>query len=175
MQRLSVWRSAHAAYAIPRSSWIRFRRKEGAGHVSFTDAISTCFSKYGKFSGRARRSEYWYWTLFSVLIGFIAGAVEEVAGTSFIAPIVVFGLLLPSLAVGARRLHDVGRSGWFLLLLVAPLGPFFLLYWFVKDSGHGANKQRCEPEAGGRRYGRRAAWLGPMRTPPLIVGSGTYP
>jgi uncharacterized membrane protein YhaH (DUF805 family) len=95
--------------------------------MGFGEAISTCFRKYATFSGRARRSEYWYFYLFSILAGFAAGILDAVfvgatgMGETFrttsgpFAAIVNLALLLPSLAVTVRRMHDTGRSGWLIL------------------------------------------------------------
>lgn len=77
--------------------------------VDFGQAISICFKKYADFSGRARRSEFWWWTLFATLLGFFTGLSWLVT-------------MIPSLAVGARRLHDTGRSGWWQLLPFIPSG-----------------------------------------------------
>lgn len=100
--------------------------------MNFQEAIQTCFKKYADFNGRASRSEYWWWALFNLIIGMISGlALGETLGT-----IASLALLLPSLAVAARRLHDIGKSGWFLLLALIPLiGGLVLLYWFVQPSG----------------------------------------
>ena len=92
------------------------------------NAIATCFSKYATFSGRAKRSEYWYFYLFYMIV-YVAGAVVaaavDVSGLLylFIAP-----LWLPQLAAGVRRLHDVGRSGWFILV------PIYNLILLCTDS-----------------------------------------
>ncbi len=78
--------------------------------MSFTQSVKTCFSNYAVFSGRAQRSEFWWFFLFSVVSSAVAGVVPVVGQ---IYPLV---LLIPSLAVSARRLHDTGRSAWWLLL-----------------------------------------------------------
>ena len=96
--------------------------------MNFTEAISTCFRKYGDFSGRAARSEYWWWELFLVL-GTLAAALfgDKVSALFSLAT------LLPSLAVGARRLHDVDKSGWWQLLWIVPIiGWLILLYWTLQ-------------------------------------------
>ncbi len=93
--------------------------------VSFGDAIKICFSKYADFEGRARRSEYWWWSLFTILV-------SMVPYIGWIASIVFF---IPSLAVGARRLHDTGRSGWLQLLMLIPcIGSIILIIWWCEDS-----------------------------------------
>ncbi len=82
--------------------------------MDFVTAIKTCFSKYADFSGRARRSEFWYWYLFSIIVSSFASWVPFVGGLMNLA------LVIPQLSVGARRLHDIGRSGWWLLLSIVP-------------------------------------------------------
>ena len=88
----------------------------GAPARGFRDAINTCLNKYATFSGRASRSEYWYFVLFTVLIGFVSGLVDGIIfpGNYFspINSIVSLAVLLPGLSVAVRRLHDIGRSGW---------------------------------------------------------------
>lgn len=97
--------------------------------VGFGEAIKLFFSNYANFSGRSRRSEYWYATLFNFLMSLIIGSIPYV-GT--IWALVVF---IPSLAVCARRLHDIGKSGWWYLLNFIPLvGSIILIVWFCKDS-----------------------------------------
>ena len=73
---------------------------------------------YATFSGRARRSEYWYFFLINVIISFILGFVGGVMGTSILSNIYVLAVLIPGIAVGVRRMHDVDKSGWFLLITI---------------------------------------------------------
>jgi uncharacterized membrane protein YhaH (DUF805 family) len=90
----------------------------GAPARSFSDAVTACFRKYARFSGRASRSEYWFFFLFLVLMNGVASILDaalftldfEDSGPFY--TLVTFGLFLPSLAVGWRRLHDTNRSGW---------------------------------------------------------------
>jgi len=97
--------------------------------MNFGDAIRTCFSKYATFDGRASRSEFWWWLLFTVLASAAAGILSDKLSALFSVAV-----LLPSLAVGARRLHDTDRSGWFLLLWCIPLiGWLVLLVWAVQE------------------------------------------
>ena len=98
--------------------------------MSFIDAVQTCFKKYADFTGRATRSEFWWWVLFVIL----ATAIAQVIGDAP-AAIVSLATLLPYLAVGARRLHDIGRSGWWQLIGLIPLiGWLIMLYWCVQPS-----------------------------------------
>jgi uncharacterized membrane protein YhaH (DUF805 family) len=91
----------------------------GAPARGFADAISVCFNKYAAFSGRASRSEYWYFILFTVLVGFATGLIDMAVfgienSLSPLNSIASLAMLLPSIAVGYRRLHDTNRSGWWL-------------------------------------------------------------
>jgi uncharacterized membrane protein YhaH (DUF805 family) len=98
--------------------------------MTFGESISTCFSKYASFDGRASRSEFWWWTLFTFLASAASGLISEMLSGLF-----SLAVLLPSLAVGARRLHDTDRSGWFLLLWVIPvIGWIILLVWAVQEA-----------------------------------------
>jgi uncharacterized membrane protein YhaH (DUF805 family) len=82
--------------------------------MSFPDAIKICFNKYVGFDGRARRSEFWWWVLFTFLLGIVANIIDSILGTrsssgsGVVSALVNLAVLLPSLAVGARRLHDPG-------------------------------------------------------------------
>lgn len=111
--------------------------------MSFGTAVRTVLSNYATFSGRARRSEYWWWYLFFVLVlagtTVIDGAIgaEPVPGSTagWVTTLVALALMLPHLAVGARRLHDIGRSGWWLLLVLVPVvGVVALFVMAVLDS-----------------------------------------
>ena len=89
---------------------------------------------YANFSGRARRSEYWFFFLFYLLAYVVASIVDAVIGVPVVTLVVALGLLVPSLAVGVRRLHDIGKSGWFLLVGLIPLvGSIILIVWACTD------------------------------------------
>ena len=90
---------------------------------------------YAQFDGRASRSEYWWFYLFTVLAGVAADTIGDTVGN-----IASLALFLPSLALAARRLHDTGRSGWWFLLILTVIGIPVVLYWLVKASNAGANK-----------------------------------
>ena len=84
--------------------------------MNFTQAISSGFAKYVQFGGRACRSEYWYWVLFNVLAQVVTELIDNaVIGMSVTTAIFSLAVLLPGIAVAARRLHDVDRTGWWLL------------------------------------------------------------
>ncbi len=105
--------------------------------MDFGQAIKTGCSNYAKFAGRAARSECWFWNLFAMLADIAAAMIDraiEAAAGSVTAPVgALWGLaiFLPSIAVAVRRLHDTGRTGWWLLLFFVPLiGGIVLIVWF---------------------------------------------
>ena len=97
--------------------------------MNFGQAISTCFSNYATFSGRASRPEFWWFFLFQILVSMAASMLGDV-----VAGLVSLALLLPALAVGARRLHDIGRSGWWQLIMLTVIGLLLLIYWWVQPA-----------------------------------------
>ncbi|MEY3018190.1 MAG: hypothetical protein RL336_1325 [Pseudomonadota bacterium] len=101
--------------------------------------------KYATFSGRASRGEYWWFYLFTVLLGIVAGILEVMMGigtdtTGPISGLLNLALLVPGLAAGVRRLHDGGRSGWWMLLVLTIIGIFVILYWLIVKGDEGANE-----------------------------------
>ena len=103
--------------------------------MNFGQAIATCLGKYATFSGRASRPEFWWFTLFQLLVGLATSMLSETAYA-----LAGLALLLPALAVGTRRLHDIGRSGWWQLLYLTGIGFLLLLYWLVQPSVEGGNE-----------------------------------
>jgi len=128
--------------------------------MSFSQAIAYCFQNYAKFNGRASRSEFWFFYLFNILVVGIPATIGSVvmASTSttsadgvttelgaggvigliilLLAGLVSIGLIIPNLAVAARRLHDRGTSGWLLLLGLVPCGSLVLLiFWLLESQG----------------------------------------
>ncbi len=103
--------------------------------MNFGQAIATCLGKYATFSGRASRSEFWWFTLFQLLLGLATAMLGETVNA-----LISLALLLPALAVGTRRLHDIGRSGWWQLLYLTGIGFLLLLYWLVQPSADGSNE-----------------------------------
>jgi uncharacterized membrane protein YhaH (DUF805 family) len=111
--------------------------------------------KYAVFSGRARRREYWFFALFNFIISlvlvaldFLFGTIDPQAGAGLLSGLYALAVLIPSLAVSVRRLHDTGRSGWWLLIALVPLiGAIVLLVFFVTDSEAGANQYGPNPKA----------------------------
>lgn len=105
--------------------------------MTFQDSIRTCFSKYVDFSGRASRSEYWWFFLFILLACLASMFISDV-----LYYIVSLGTLLPSLSAGARRLHDTGRSGWWQLLWLIPLiGAIILIVLLAQEGKADADAQ----------------------------------
>jgi uncharacterized membrane protein YhaH (DUF805 family) len=101
---------------------------------------------YFDFKGRAGRTEFWNYVVVYVACFIALYVVETLLDTAILLPIFELGLLLPSLAIGARRLHDIGKSGWWQLLhLVFIAGTIVLIYWFVQDGQKGANAYGSEP------------------------------
>lgn len=118
--------------------------------MSFQDAIRVCLTqKYIDFTGRARRSEYWWFALFSFIVQVVVSAIDRGMGSQILGGLVSLALLAPSLAVAVRRLHDTGRSGWWLLLVLLPIiGWIVLLVFYVQDS-QGPNAYGPSPKASG--------------------------
>lgn len=96
--------------------------------------------KYAQFSGRARRSEYWYFVLFNTIITIILTIVGYAVGVPLLNNIYSLGVLIPSIAVGVRRMHDVNKSGWFLLI------PLYNLILACTDGTPGDNEYGEDPK-----------------------------
>ncbi len=116
--------------------------------MTFTQAVASGFRRYFDFRTRSSRSEYWWWYLFGLLVG-IATAILDVilfGGAEILNSISSLALLIPGLAVGVRRLHDLNRSGWWLLIGLTVIGILFpLLYWFVQPGTRGTNQYGPDP------------------------------
>ena len=95
---------------------------------------------YTLFTGRARRSEYWYFALFSTIISFSLSFAELTLEVPYISTFYSFAVMLPSIAVGVRRMHDVGKSGWYLLI------PIYNLILAVTPGVIGANEYGEDPK-----------------------------
>jgi len=112
--------------------------------------------KYAVFEGRARRREYWFFALFVVLISVVLTIIDAMIGTmtsqgaGILSGLFCLAVLIPSLAVGARRLHDTGRSGWWLLIGLIPfIGAIVLIVFFLLDSQPGTNAYGPNPKGVG--------------------------
>ncbi len=128
-----------------------------SNEMTMMEAVKSVFNKYTDFSGRARRSEFWYWQLFNTIIAFVLYIPMLIGiATENEAIILPFGILLllyilatiiPTLAVIARRLHDTGRSAWNYFIGMIPLvGPIILIIFYVDDSKHGTNQWGANPK-----------------------------
>ena len=142
--------------------------------MSFKEAVRSVFENYATFSGRARRSEYWYFRLFNFIVLFLLGTVPILLGRKFAA--VFSGLssayslatLVPMLAVSWRRLHDIGKTGSYFFLFLLPFaGPIILLFWYCTDSDPGDNMYGPNPKA--------AVGSGYTRTNPSGVSGQNVP
>jgi uncharacterized membrane protein YhaH (DUF805 family) len=120
----------------------------------FTEALK----KYAVFSGRSRRKEYWYFVLFTVLISIALNIIDGLTGTydswaevGLLGGIFGLAILIPSIAVSVRRLHDIDRTGWWVLISLVPLiGWIVLLVFHVQDSTPGSNRYGSNPKFAGR-------------------------
>jgi uncharacterized membrane protein YhaH (DUF805 family) len=138
--------SRQSGQGVPSPEGIH-RRQRKATTMNMIEAVGSCFRKYANFSGRAVRSEYWYWSLFSAVACVVFGVIDETLnpGTQFgifsaVTAFVTVALILPGLAVSARRLHDVDRSGWWLLLGFTVVGIIPLVYWACLKGTLGQNR-----------------------------------
>ena len=111
------------------------------GHMDFATAVkhNLTTSAYAQFSGRASRSEYWWFFLFTLLAQSAATVVDVAIGVDLFANLLTIAFFIPNLALIARRLHDVGRSGWWVLIVFTIIGAFLLLYWLIRPGDTGAN------------------------------------
>ena len=114
--------------------------------MTFQEAIKDGFGKYVQFSGRSSRSAYWYWVLFVILAGFAVGLVDTILGIGGILELVFdVAIFLPTIAIEIRRLHDIGRTGWWLLLYISVIG-FIVLIVFYLTKSDGPNKYGAGPD-----------------------------
>ena len=120
--------------------------------MNFFEAISSGFRNYVNFSGRAIRSEYWYWNLLAAIVVVAFGVIDEtlypgaqMGAFSIVNILVVLSLILPSLAMSVRRLHDIDRTGWWLLLNLTAIGSLVTLYWAFLRGTLGVNRFGPDP------------------------------
>lgn len=108
--------------------------------VSFSQAVRMAFDSYCRFQGRSSRSEYWWWVLFTFILGSALSLLELLLGFSSTAAqatngLLSLALLLPGLGLSVRRLHDINKSGWWILLgLIPVVGAIVLIIWFAQNS-----------------------------------------
>jgi len=133
--------------------------------MGFTESLRTCFGKYAKFDGRASRSEFWYFVLFCFIYFFVAGFFLGFSGVSDAAfdgatLVLLIPIFIPSIAVSARRLHDINQSGWMQCIFVPGfiadefLGTGYVIYiltlglwafWFSQAGKKGKNRFGVQP------------------------------
>ena len=108
----------------------------------------TVLKRYTVFTGRAARTEFWMFALFNFIVSIVLGVVDNVLGLgTLLAALYSLAVLLPSIGVGIRRLHDTGRSGWWLLISLVPLiGAIVLLVFTIQDSQPGDNQYGPNPK-----------------------------
>ncbi|MFJ8793211.1 DUF805 domain-containing protein [Streptomyces sp. NPDC102462] len=106
--------------------------------------------KYAVFGGRARRKEYWMFALVNVVIAIVLAIVDAILGNQILSLIYTLAILLPGLGVSVRRLHDTGRTGWWLLIGIIPVVGFIVLLVFTVSEGtRGQNAYGADPKEGG--------------------------
>ncbi|EIC20224.1 DUF805 domain-containing protein [Thiorhodovibrio frisius] len=113
------------------------------------------FKKYNVFDGRSGRKEYWYFFLFNIIIGLFLAVIDRATGTfspdariGLLGAIFMLAVLISGIAVSVRRLHDIDRSGWWLLIGLIPfIGAIVLLLFMVQDSKPGQNKYGVNPKS----------------------------
>lgn len=113
-----------------------------------------CLKQYADFRGRARRKEYWMFVLFNVIIAFVFGCIDGLLGWTdpeiglgVLGGIYTLAVFIPGLAVGVRRLHDIGKSGWnYFFVLIPIVGPIMLLVWFFTEGESDSNAWGEDPK-----------------------------
>jgi len=116
--------------------------------MGFGEAIKSGFSHYVTFSGRAQRSALWYFVLFFVIVSIVTNIIDVALGTYGIVGLLVsLALLLPYLSVWIRRLHDLDRTGWWVLISFTGIGIILLIVWFCMKGTTGPNRFGADPLA----------------------------
>ena len=108
--------------------------------MNLGQSIQVCLSKYAEFKGRASRSEYWWFMFFGILFSALGASINNTA-----YGLVGLALLLPNLAVAVRRLHDLNKSAWWVLLLFVPLANLLIFAWFCMRGTAGENQYGADP------------------------------
>ena len=125
----------------------------GGGSMTFGQAISSGFQNYVNFQGRAQRSAYWWWVLFAFIVGFVLGFIRGLLGLTsgpgmmimMVTVVFQLAILLPSIGLAVRRLHDTGRSGWWVLISITIIGIIPLIIWYCTPGQPGENKYGRNP------------------------------
>jgi uncharacterized membrane protein YhaH (DUF805 family) len=115
--------------------------------VNMQEAVRSVLIQYATFAGRARRSEYWFWVLATSLLSILITIFDMFIDTQIIDWVIIVITAVPNFSVGARRLHDINRSGWWQLLFLLPIvGWILLLVWFATDGHPGQNEHGTNPK-----------------------------
>jgi uncharacterized membrane protein YhaH (DUF805 family) len=118
-----------------------------APSMGMADAVRIVLTKYADFSGRARRSEYWWFFLANFIVSIVAAILDQAVGFPLLQIVLGLALLIPGIAVGVRRLHDTGRSGWWLLIAFVPfVGVIILVVLLCLDGQPGPNNYGPSPK-----------------------------
>ena len=112
------------------------------------------FKKYAVFSGRSRRKEYWYFVLFNIIVGLVLAAIDALLGTfssasniGLLSGIYSLAVIIPTIALTVRRLHDIDRTGWWVLINLVPFGSIVILIFALIDGTPGDNRFGPSPKA----------------------------
>jgi uncharacterized membrane protein YhaH (DUF805 family) len=118
--------------------------------MTFSEAVKDGFDHYTKFDGRAARPAYWWWFLFGILVSIGANIIDAIIGSfGVVSGLAALALLLPGLSVSIRRLHDINKSGWWILIFIIPIVGFVLwLIWFTREGDAGENNYGPPPVEG---------------------------
>ncbi|ELY3878664.1 TPA: DUF805 domain-containing protein [Acinetobacter nosocomialis] len=139
---------SHSSYTSPATHESSHKAKEAfrkweQGEDNYQQAIFTCFKKFADFKGRARRREFWYFELFCVLLSLLLSFMNE-----DLATLAILITLIPNIVVNVRRLHDINRSGWWMLIALVPIvGVLLLLFWAAQEGNPSANQYGESPKA----------------------------
>ena len=117
--------------------------------MGFVDAVQNCLNNYTNGNGRAMRSEFWYWLLFNLLLQLVANILVRLTGWDIFSLAASLAVLCPTVAVGVRRLHDIGLSGWYYLIFFIPVvGFIMMIVWGVREGQPGPNQYGPDPRGG---------------------------
>lgn len=116
--------------------------------MNMQEAVRSVLSQYANFNGRARRSEYWFWALATVIASVIAAIIDAIIGGMILQWVLIVALIVPNLAVGARRLHDTDKSGWLQLIGIIPIVGWIVLIVFYAMDSTPDNKYGPNPKGG---------------------------
>ena len=113
--------------------------------MTFPQAVSSGLHRNFDFRTRSSRSEYWWWSLFSLLVGIVTSLLDLMMGVTVLNGISSLALFIPGVAVAVRRLHDVNRSGWWFWITFTVIGIILLLYWYIQPGTSGPNDYGDDP------------------------------